>query len=394
MSILFEPLRIGRMEIANRFVRSATYYGLADGDGRVGDESVELMRTLARGAVGLIFTGYAFVARSGRCFADMNGIDREDQIPGYLRMTGAVHAEGGRIAMQIAHGGSAANQLQREDDERLVVSVTDRHRERRERVREMSEEDIGAIVTAFGRAAGRAEEAGFDGVQIHGAHGYLVSQFLSSSSNRRRDRWGGSPENRRRFALEVVREIRRRVDEDFPVMIKLGCRDYLYGTDGLDEVDGVEQADGLTIDEGTAAAAALEREGVCFVEVSHGTTGQGFHKRTKGKKTAPIGEAYLLSDAQLVRRAISVPLSLVGGMRSLPVMEQVVGSGVADCVSLCRPLIRQPDLVARWRSGDARAAECVSCWGCMKTDRSGRSKIHCRQPPNDDSTLGPRGARA
>ncbi len=368
MSILFEPTRIGRLEIRNRFIRSATYYGLADVAGRVGDESVELMRTLSSNEVGLIVTGYAFVSQTGRCFADMNGIDRDDHIPGYRRMTDAVHACGGHIAMQIAHGGAAATQLRRDGKEPLVVSLTDRQRERGEGVREMSNEDIESIVADFGRAAGRVEEAGFDAVQIHGAHGYLVSQFLSSARNQRSDRWGGSTEKRMRFVLEVARSIRQHVSDDFPLTIKLGCRDYL------------DESDGLTIGEGTRVAAALEREGVCFIEVSHGDTGRAFRKLSGGKKTAPVREAYLLPDAKAVRGSTSVALGLVGGLRSLPVMEALVASGTVDCVSLSRPLIREPDLVKRWREGETKSAECVSCWGCLKTDGDGRSSIHCRQP--------------
>ncbi len=367
MSILFEPLRIGRIEIANRFVRSATYYGLAGADGCVGDASVELMRTLAMGEVGLIVTGYAFVARSGQCFADMNGIDRDEQIAGYRRMTAAVHERGGRIAMQIAHGGAGASQVRRRGEERLVVSVVDEQRRRGERVRQLSEDEIEEIIDAFGQSARRVQEAGFDGVQIHGAHGYLVTQFLSPSSNRRSDRWGGSLANRMRFVVEVTRSIRKQVDDDFPVMIKLGCRDYL------------DEGEGLSIEEGAEVAAALEREGVCFVEVSHGMRGRAFRKRTTGKKTVPVEEAYLLPDAKVTRSRVSVPLALVGGMRSLPAMEEVVASGVVDCVSMCRPLIREPDLVKRWREGDTRSADCISCWGCLKTNRAGRSDVYCRQ---------------
>jgi len=367
LSILFEPLRIGRIEIANRFVRSATYFGLADDEGRIGDASVELMRILASSEVGLIVTGYAFVARSGQCFADMNGIDRDEQIAGYRKMTGAVHERGGRIVMQIAHGGAGATQVRIRGEERLVASVVDGQRRRGERVRELSDAEIEAIIDVFGQSARRVQEAGFDGVQIHGAHGYLITQFLSPSSNRRSDRWGGSLENRMRFVIEVTRAVRAQVDDDFPVMIKLGCRDYL------------DEGKGLSIDEGAEVAAALEREGVCFVEVSHGMRGRVFRKRTTGKKTAPIEEAYLLPDAKIVRNRVSVPLALVGGMRSLPVMEEVVASGIVDCVSLCRPLIREPDLIKRWREGDTRNADCVSCWGCLKTDGDGRSDVYCRQ---------------
>jgi 2,4-dienoyl-CoA reductase-like NADH-dependent reductase (Old Yellow Enzyme family) len=282
-------------------------------------------------------------------------------------MTAAVHELDGRIVMQIAHGGAGATQVRRRGEERLVASVVDEQRRRGERVRELSDAEIEAIIDAFGQSARRVQEAGFDGVQIHGAHGYLITQFLSPSSNRRSDRWGGSLENRMRFVIEVTRAVRAQVDDDFPVMIKLGCRDYL------------DEGGGFSIDEGAEVAAALEREGVCFVEVSHGMRGRAFRKRTTGKKTAPVEEAYLLPDAEVVRSRVSVPLALVGGMRSLPVMEEVVASGIVDCVSLCRPLIREPDLIKRWRAGDTRSADCVSCWGCLRTDADGRSDVHCRQ---------------
>jgi 2,4-dienoyl-CoA reductase-like NADH-dependent reductase (Old Yellow Enzyme family) len=367
MSVLFEPLRIGSIEIKNRFVRSATYYGLSDDDGYVGERSVELMRTLTRNEVGLIISGYAFVAKSGQVFADMNGIDADDQIPGYRKMTDAVHELDGHIVMQIAHGGIASMTAARRRGDCLAVSTPIRPPPNGAPPRQMTDADIEAIVEDFGRAAARVEEAGFDGVQIHGAHGYLVTQFLSPKSNRRTDRWGGSLENRMRFVVEVVRAMRRNVALDFPITIKLGCRDYL------------DEGTGLGIDEGAHVAAELQAEGVCFIEVSHGIGERSFRKVSRGTKTTPIVEAYLVPDVRVVRRATSVPLSVVGGMRSLPVIEEVVASGVADCVSIARPLIREPDLIRRWRQGDTRPSECLSCFGCMKTDSEGRSEIRCRQ---------------
>jgi 2,4-dienoyl-CoA reductase-like NADH-dependent reductase (Old Yellow Enzyme family) len=369
VSILFEPQRLGRIEIQNRLIRSATYYGLADPNGRVGDASVELMKTLASNAVGLIVTGYAFVARSGQVFPDMNGIDRDEQIPGYRKMTRAVHDLQGRVVMQIAHGGVASAMAVRRGEPRLAVSAGDEPSDSGSGPREMTDEDIETIIDAFGQSARRVEEAGFDGVQIHGAHGYLVTQFLSPRSNRRGDRWGGNLENRMRFAVEVVRAIRRQVDEDFPVMIKLGCRDYL------------DDGEGLTIEEGASVAVALEQEGVCFIEVSHGMPGRSFRKVSHGKEKAPIREAYLLPDARVVRGSTSVPLAVVGGMRSPSVMEEAIDSGAVDCVSLCRPLIREPDLIKRWASGDTRPADCLSCGACMKADKEGKGDIRCRQIP-------------
>jgi 2,4-dienoyl-CoA reductase-like NADH-dependent reductase (Old Yellow Enzyme family) len=367
LSILFEPLQIGRIRITNRIVRSATYYGLADANGLVSDASVDLMRTLAKNSVGLIITGYAFVSRDGQCFADMNGIDRDEQIPGCRRMADAVHEQGGHVVMQIAHGGSAATQVRRRGETRLCVSLTDELARDGMPFHEMTEEDILRIIDAFGESARRVQEAGFDGVQIHGAHGYLGSQFVSPHSNKRNDRWGGSLENRMRFVLEVTRAIRRRVDDDFPVMIKLGCRDYL------------DQGGGTTIEEGAEVAAVLEREGLCLVEVSNGLAGPSFAKISRGSEAVPIREAYMLDDATVVRRSTKGPLCLVGGMRSPAMMESVIESGTADCVSLCRPLIREPDVIERWRRGDKRPSDCMSCRSCLRTNKDGTSTVRCRQ---------------
>jgi 2,4-dienoyl-CoA reductase-like NADH-dependent reductase (Old Yellow Enzyme family) len=367
VSILFQPLQVGPIEIRNRLVRSATYYGLADENGHVGDASVELMKSLASNAVGLIITGYAFVAKDGQVFVDMNGIDSDEQIPGYRKMTRAVHDLEGKVVMQIAHGGIASATAVRRGEPRLAVSAGDGSSDPESGPREMTDEDIERIIDAFGRSARRVEEAGFDGVQIHGAHGYLVTQFLSPRSNHRTDRWGGSLENRMRFVVEVVRAIRRQVDGEFPVMIKLGCRDYL------------DEGGGMTIEEGASVAAALEREGVCLIEVSHGMPGRSFRKMSHGKEKTPIREAYLLPDARVVRGSTSVPLAVVGGMRSLPVMEEAITSGAVECVSLCRPLIREPNLIKRWSSGDTRPADCISCGACLKTDKEGKGEIRCRQ---------------
>jgi 2,4-dienoyl-CoA reductase-like NADH-dependent reductase (Old Yellow Enzyme family) len=367
VSVLFQPLRVGRIELKNRFVRSATYYGLADEAGHVGEPSARLMKTLASNDVGLIITGFAFVARSGQVFADMNGIDTDEQITGYRKMTRAVHDLEGRIVMQIVHGGVLSAAVASRGERQLAVCVADGQQDPATQPKQMTDDDIETLIDAFGESARRVQEAGFDGVQIHGAHGYLITQFLSPSVNRRRDRWGGSLENRMRFVIEVARAVRRQVDEDFPVMIKLGCRDYMD--------DGEE----LAIEEGARIAAALEHEGVCLIEVSHGMAGRSFRRMTRGKKGEPIQEAYLLADARVVRASTSVPLAVVGGMRSLPVMQQAIDSGAVDCVSLCRPLIREPDLVKRWSEGDMRPADCISCGACMKKAADGRSDVRCRQ---------------
>jgi 2,4-dienoyl-CoA reductase-like NADH-dependent reductase (Old Yellow Enzyme family) len=296
----------------------------------------------------------------------MNGIHTDGHIAGYTKVTRAVHDAGGRIVMQIAHCGTGSETTARTGGDYMAVSVTDKMPDYGNPAREMTEEDIQGIIDSFGQAARRVEAAGFDGVQIHGAHGYLVSQFLTPRSNLRQDKWGGNLENRMRFVVEVARSIKQTVSSDFPIMIKLGCRDYL------------DEGVGLTIEEGAQVAQALEKEGVSLIEISSGFQDDAYRKKRLGITSAEK-EAYFLDDARIVREKTSGPLSIVGGMRSLPVMENVITSGVADCISICRPLIREPGLINRWQRRDVWPADCISCGGCFNVGEHGKMSIYCRQ---------------
>ena len=366
MSKLFEPLEIGKLKIANRFVRSATYYALSDQDGFISDGSIELMRTLAGGDIGLIITGYAFVMKHGQVFPDMNGIDRDDHIPAYQKMTRAVHEQNGKIVMQIAHGGSISTYAAGAGGDYVAISITEATPDYGRKPRVLTEDDIQAIIEAFGQAARRVQESGFDGVQIHGAHGYLISEFLSPTTNQRQDKWGGSLENRTRFLVEVIRSIKKNVTDDFPVLIKLGCQDYL------------DEGDGLTIEEGKQVAQTAEKEGVSLIEISHGRIGKTFRKRGL-KITSSENEAYMLEAAKEIRSSVSIPLCLVGGMRSIPVIEGILDDGIVDMVSLCRPFIREPELVKRLKNGEKPQVDCISCWGCINPDKEGKNHVFCRQ---------------
>jgi 2,4-dienoyl-CoA reductase-like NADH-dependent reductase (Old Yellow Enzyme family) len=367
MSKLFEPIYVGNLEIKNRFIRSATYYALSDIDGYIGQESVDLIGRLAENEVGLIITGYAYVLKSGQSYPDMNGIQDDDHIPGFLKMTRAVHEVDGRVAMQIVHCGSASETAAKTGGDFMAVSMVEGMPDYGRKAREMTEEDIEKIIEAFGQAARRVQEAGFDGVQIHGAHGYLGSQFLSPLSNKREDRWGGSLKNRMRFVIEVCCSIKSQVDDDFPVMIKLGCKDY------------VKDGRGLTIEEGTKVAEALEKEGICLIEISHSIQDNTFRKKNMLGITSEEKEACFLPEARVIRKGTSIPLSVVGGMRSIPVLEDIIESGVTDMISICRPLIREPGLIKRWMEGDQRRADCISCGRCFNIDDKGKINVYCNQ---------------
>ena len=268
MSVLFDPIVIGNMEIQNRFMRSATYFGLADIDGFVGDAGANVLKTLAENDVGLIVAGYAYVLKNGQRSPDMNGIQDDDHIPGYQKMTRAVHDAGGKVVLQIVHAGAMSTTTARTDGDYMAVSPRDNLPDFGKKPREMTDEDIESIIEAFGQAARRVQEAGFDGVQLHGAHEYLIAEFLSPRTNLRTDKWGGSLENRMRFVVEVTRAVKKAVHEDFPVMIKLGCRDY------------PESGPEMTIEEGAVVAAALEKEGHCSIELSYTSADPSQRKKT------------------------------------------------------------------------------------------------------------------
>ena len=210
---LFSQFSIGKLKLKNRFVRSATWDAMADSDGRVTNNSIALYRKLGQANIGLIVSGYAFISPAGKAAVNQYGAHTDAMIPGLRKLADEVHQGGSKIALQIAHTGTNDGFLpSRSGVELQAVSeqpdVKSKHRE-------MTDGDIQEIISEFSKAALRGKEAGFDAVQLHGAHGYLMSQFQSPLINHRTDKWGGSAGKRRRFHLEVIREVRKKVGDDF-----------------------------------------------------------------------------------------------------------------------------------------------------------------------------------
>jgi 2,4-dienoyl-CoA reductase-like NADH-dependent reductase (Old Yellow Enzyme family) len=342
-SFLFQPYKIGSLELKNRFVRSATWDGTADDSGAVTDTSVVLYRELGRGGVGLIVTAYSFVTAVGQAAPGQYGIHTDDMIPGLKRLVGAVHAGGARIAIQIVHAGVNSRYFNGKGVELPAVSKLERistpHRE-------MTGEEIEVLIGEYIAAVLRAREAGFDAVQFHGAHGYGMNQFLSPLFNIRTDRWGGSAENRRRFHLELIRRARQAAGTDYPLLIKFGVQD--------DEEGGLSLADGVE------TARKMEEEGIDAIEVSSGV---GTSARIS-RRGAPE-QAYYRDRAAAVKKVVKVPVMAVGGIRSLEMAEDIVNSSDADLISMCRPFIRQPDIISRWQRGETEPATCISCNKCF-----------------------------
>lgn len=349
MDTLFSPTNIGSLALPNRLVRSATAERMADASGRPRPQLKQLYQELARGGVGLIITGHMYVHPSGRAHPEMTGIYSDELIPSLAELANAVHQEGGRVAVQINHGGMQCSP--EAVPETMAPSTIDASFLQRP-AREMTPDEIALLIQAYAQAACRAQEAGFDGVQIHGAHGYLISQFLSPLVNRRTDEWGGpeSVKGRMNFLRAVCQAVRKQVGPDYPVFIKLGV------------MDGVEG--GLTVTEGMQVVAVLEEMGLDAVEISGGIGG-GRDLNTRVGIRSESDEAYFGPLAQQARPATELPIILVGGFRSRRVMEEVLATGDADLISLCRPLICEPDLPNRLRLGLQERSACLSanrCW--------------------------------
>jgi 2,4-dienoyl-CoA reductase-like NADH-dependent reductase (Old Yellow Enzyme family) len=348
-SVLFQSARIGSLNLPNRFIRSATWEGLAAPDGACTDEIVRLMGELAEGGVGLIISSHAFVRPEGYAVRGQLGVDRDECIAGLARMAGAVHGKGGKIALQLAHGGLLAG-TQLTGQPALAPSQTGGPEKTRRR--EMTEADIRGTIEAYGKAALRAQTAGFDGVQVHAAHGYLLNQFLSPWFNRRTDRYGGGIENRVRMVLEVLASVRTSVGGDYPVLVKINSEDFLEG--------------GLSMEDSMQAAQLIADAGADAIELSGGTLLSGRLSPSRAKIDSVEQEAYFRDAARSFKAKLSIPLALVGGIRSFEVAESLVREGIADFVSMSRPFIREPGLVNRWKSGDRGRATCVSenrCFG-------------------------------
>jgi 2,4-dienoyl-CoA reductase-like NADH-dependent reductase (Old Yellow Enzyme family) len=364
MRLLFTPSRIGNLELPNRLVRSATAEHMADGDGQPQPQLKRLYQELARGGVGLIITGHMYVHPSGRAHPEMTGIYSDELTPSLAEIVDTVHREGGRIAVQINHGGM---QCKDTVSETIAPSTVDAPF-LSQPAREMTTDEIHLLIDAYAQAARRAKEAGFDAVQVHAAHGYLISQFLSPFVNRRTDEWGGDVDGRMQFLRAVCQAVREQVGPDYPVFIKLGM---------LDDIEG-----GLTPHESVQVVAALEKMGLDAIEISGAIRGGARNLNAREGIVSGVDEAYFRPLAQKARSATRLPIMLVGGLRSREMMEEVLASGDAAFISLCRPLICEPDLPNRMRLQGQEESACISanyCWPEVKGEG-----IACKCPVDKD----------
>jgi len=360
---IFTPYKIGNLKVKNRVVRSATYMGASKENGEVTEKLTSKFVELAKNEVGLIISGYMYVTKNGKSAPRQSGIYDDSLVKGLKKMVSQVKEYSDVIFFaQIAHGGRQVVtgkqfvNLDITDVPSLAPSsIADKLLQIKPK--EMTIEEIKNCEKSFIDAARRVYEAGFDGVQLHCAHGYLLSTFLSPYSNIRKDDYGGSIENRFRIIKKIVLGIQDEVGKDFPIIVKLNVADFV----GPNETQ-------LRVDESKQYAKMMTDLGICAIETSGGiyeTVMYGNLSTSRVKIKNPEDEAYFLNEAKIIKEEVGdCPVILVGGIRSLEVAEKVLNEGI-DFISLSRPLIREPDLLIKWRNGTSTKADCISCNRCL-----------------------------
>ena len=321
MKSIFDKTAIAGHSLKNRIVRSATWESLADENGHLTESLFTLYKNLAEGGVGMIITGMVSVAESDRPLRGMPGLYGEQFITEHRRLTNMAHQHGALILPQLALGGESASPTT------------------------MSPDDIAAGKQALLNAAMIASRAGYDGVQLHAAHGWLLSRFLSPDHNRRTDEYGGDALNRGRMLSEVVQLIRGELGQGFLITVKINSSDF---TDG-----GLNEADSLSI------CQALSASGIDAIEVSG-------NDASRIEIDTPEDEGYFFNFAKTLADTVDTPVILVGGHRSLENMRRLLNDSRIELLSMSRPFLREPDLPKRWATGDTLPSKCSSCNSCYR----------------------------
>ncbi len=379
--MLFNETKISGISVKNRIIRSATHDGLADENGAPSDKLIAKYERLAKNEIGCIITGYAAVSRNGVSpYPGMMKIYDDDVIDKYKELTNAVHRHGTPVVLQIAHCGRQTSS--KAIDMQKVAPSNVLHTFYPDKAKELTDNEIFCIIEDFISAAIRAEKAGFDGIQLHGGHGYLLHDFLSPYGNRRKDRWGGNLENRCRIVELIIKGIKEKTN--LPVWIKLSAEDNRKG--------------GMNIQSSVEICKRLEAAGCDAIEVSCGTVQDGMN--TMRSKLMPMDavfkyrepcasfpkllnkialpaanlinplikqpmplENFNVANAAQIKKIVSIPIIVVGGIHKVSDMETILSEGKADFISMCRPFICEPDLAVKLKNGQP-AARCIMCNYC------------------------------
>ena len=370
---VFTPGKIGNLELRNRTIRSGCFEGLSP-HAAPSDALIEHHRKVAAGGIGMTTVSYCAASQDGVAFGHEMWM-REEIIPGLKSLTDAVHKEGAAASIQIGHCGFFAN--------KGAIGQTPIGPSRKfclfrySICRAMTEDDIERVREDFGKAAGMAVRAGFDAIEIHAGHGYLLSQFLSPWTNRRQDRYGGSLGNRLRFPASVIKHVREVVGPGYPILVKMNCEDGFKG--------------GLTINEAVQVAKRFEAEGASALVPSCGFTARSSFYMMRGQvpileyvkseknpitkvgmalfgriivKEVPFKELFLFDQAKRIKDAVKIPVIYIGGVCSLDNLDKAIKEGF-EFVQIGRATVRDPDVIKKMQSGEITAVDCDHCNRCV-----------------------------
>ncbi|MBD3229362.1 MAG: NADH:flavin oxidoreductase [Candidatus Lokiarchaeota archaeon] len=354
-SILFTSQKLGNLKIINRVVRSATWMGRAKRNGEMTYNLISVYEKLAKNNIGLIITGFMFVSKKGKAAPHQAGIHEDFLIPGLKNLVSRVKEyDEAKIFAQIAHGGKQLLAFNPKNFTPLAPSAI---KDKLSGImpKKMSIKEIKEVINDFIQGARRSYESGFDGVQLHIAHGYLLSEFISPYCNKRNDEYGGSVENRFRIIKDIIIGIQDELGKDYPIAAKLNVADF------------VKEEPQLTIEESKKYAKKMADLGIAAIETSGGL----FESAKYGNQTASRvkikeieDEAYFFPEARIIKNEIGdIPVILVGGIRSREMAEKVLNEGM-DFIAISRPFIREPDLLMKWKNS-AKKSDCISCNRCL-----------------------------
>jgi 2,4-dienoyl-CoA reductase-like NADH-dependent reductase (Old Yellow Enzyme family) len=372
MDLLATPFQIGSMTVPNRLVRSATHESLAD-QGKMTEQMIKAMARLARGQVGMIVTGEAAIAPNAGIGATQLALWQDDAMSGLSKLVDAVHAASeSKLIVQISHSGPQARTTAKPVAPSAVSTLVTPAPPQ-----ELLWPDIEEILEIFAETAHRVKETGADGVQFHMCHGDLPSSFMSKATNRRKDQWGGSLENRMRFPLEMVRRARAAVGPDYPLLTKISATDFRGGwkiedAQALAQELAVAGIDAIEVSAGAGETWLGMSRGEVPVDIIVEGLGGGWLKRwittlyfASSQRRFAFEEAYLMPQALAIKDVVvDTPVIAVGGFRTVEAMEMALLQG-ADLIALSRPLIREPHLVRRMLEGETTASTCRNCNQCV-----------------------------
>lgn len=350
---LFDDVNIGGMKLKNRIIRASTSMEMADENGSPTPRMIQVYEDIAKGGSSLIITGMAYVMKQDQLFHSATGFHSDEQIPAFRKLTDVIRKHDARSCLQIGFAGSVCGY--KVDEREIWGPSAVEHPFTKVTPKAMTKEDIKTAVQAMADAAVRAQKAGFDSVELHFVHNFMLNQFLVPFFNKRTDEYGGSIENRTRIHFEIMDAVRKAVGPDYPVLAKIHGQDYL-------------EKDGMTLDEGIFLAKGLARRGVTALEVSGGnliSTPETLPIRPM-IDTDPNLQTYFAEDARAIEKALDVPLILTGGNRDPKLMQNVLDSN-ADVVAfgLCRTILSEPDLPGQWKADLSVEPQCVSCNECI-----------------------------